>query len=65
MEFSLVILDEHIETIFNDIITAGLLDPESKYCSIAKDRCLKTCSHFYPLIEFLHNDKSEQDFQSS
>ncbi|MCL5030806.1 MAG: hypothetical protein M1480_17485 [Bacteroidetes bacterium] len=58
----MVILDEHIKTIFNDIITAGILDPESKYCSIAKDRCLKTCSHYYPLIEFMHNEKSEQDF---
>lgn len=62
MESDLVKLEEHIAIIFKDLISSGYIDPESRYYSQAKERCLKTCSHFYPLLEFLPNDESSNTF---
>lgn len=54
--------EKHIDTIFTDISSRGILETESKYFGVAKNRCLSTCSHFYPLLEFLNDDDRADSF---
>jgi hypothetical protein len=61
MESTLVKLNQDIEHIFEDIRNAGYIDIESKYYNQAKERCVRTCSHFYSMHEFLNEtDKSDE-----
>lgn len=62
MESNLVKLNQDIEHIFEDIRNAGYIDIESKYYNQAKERCVKTCSHFYSLHEFLNETEKNSEF---
>ena len=62
MESELVVFEKHIDTIFTHISNIGILDKESSFFDAAKNRCLSTCSHFYPMIEFLKDDDRADSF---
>lgn len=57
-----MLFEKHINTIFNEISNSGIIALESEYFHVAKRSCLSTCSHFFPLLEFLDNNDRTDSF---
>lgn len=51
-----------VESIFEELVESKLLDIDSRFYAVSKERVIKTCSHIYPLTEFFDYSREKGDF---
>ena len=51
-----------VEDILAEIVKSKLLDSDSRFYEVSKERLLRVCSHFYPLTEFVDDSETRDDF---
>lgn len=55
-------ISKWVDTILAEIVRSKLLDTESRFYQVSKERLLRTFTHIYPLTEFINDTKKKDDF---
>lgn len=55
-------ISKWVDAILAEIVKSNLLDTESRFYEVSKERLLRTFTHIYPLTEFIDSTKNRNDF---